>query len=387
MRDIGGYPGVSQAHLAVASNYSSPFLIGPPLCDELMALVEHMFSEEEAGIVRHLKPLRPRTASSLATATGRPLAEVKAVLDRLARDLHVILYFGKEGRERYTILPIVPGTFEMTMMRTSIDSLTPWHRRFARLFETLYETGYSVDYLRRSIDPVRYLPVGEAIQAQPMAFPSDRLEVILDRYDHFAVGLCQCRLVKELNDEGCGRMLETCTTVGDWAPAMVRRGLMRESTRNEVLEIKAAAEREGLVTWMVNEESGKHTSALCSCCGCCCAALRIVSEFNAPGFIAPPHFMPRTDQRECTCCEKCVEACPMKALSVTGEGDSRRLVHDAARCIGCGICVITCDTGALTLEEVPDYRKPPGNWATYFTRYLPGYLSNIWNITSSRRRT
>ena len=108
MRDLGGYPGISRAHLEVAKNYSSPILLGPPVCDELVALVEHMFSEEEAEIVRYLKPYRPRTAASLASATNRPLREVKPILDRLARDLHVIFYFGKEGKERYTILPIVP---------------------------------------------------------------------------------------------------------------------------------------------------------------------------------------------------------------------------------------------------------------------------------------
>jgi len=387
MRNTGDYPGVSLAHLAVAKNYSSPFILGPPVCDELVALIQHMFSEDEADIVRHLKPYRPRTAASLASATARPLHEVKPILDRLASDLHVIFYFGKEGKERYTILPLVPGTFEMTMMRTSTHTLTPWHTRFAQLFEALFETGFSVEYLKKPVNPVRYLPVGEAVQAQPQAYPSDRLEAILDRYDHFAVGLCQCRLIKDLNDEGCGKMLETCTVVGDWAPHMVKRGLMRQTTKQEVLEIKAAAEKDGLVTWMVNEESGKHTSALCSCCGCCCAALRTISEFNTPGFIAKPHFMPRIDHQSCTHCEKCVEICPMKALWLVEEGDSKRLVYDEARCIGCGLCTIACDSGAMTLHEVPDYRKPPGNWGVYLTKYIPGYLSNLLNILSSRRRS
>jgi hypothetical protein len=84
MRDIGDYPGVSQAHMAVAKNYSSILLIGPPMCDELVSMIEHMFTEEEAEVAHCLKPWRPMTAKKLATAAGRPLQEVEAMLDVLA---------------------------------------------------------------------------------------------------------------------------------------------------------------------------------------------------------------------------------------------------------------------------------------------------------------
>lgn len=386
MPEVGDYPGVSGAHLAVAKNYSSPLLQGPPLCDELLALVEHMFTDEEADIVQHLKPLRFKNSAGLAATTGRPRGEVETVLKRLALDKHVILSFGKEGRERYLIMPIVPGTFELTLMRTSADSVTPWDRRFASLFEDLFSTGYYLDYIDKPIDSVRYLPVGEFIKTEPMALPSDRLEEILERYDNFAVGVCQCRLTKNMSGEGCGRMLETCTAVGPWAPVMVRRGQMREVSMRDVLEIKAQAESEGLVTWMMNEESGRFSSALCSCCGCCCDALRSITEFNTPGIIAPPHFMPRINQESCNACGKCVKACPMGALRLLEEGGQNRLVTIPERCIGCGLCSVTCPQGAISMQEVPDYRKPPGGYATYFARYLPNIVHNVWKVWSARRR-
>jgi NAD-dependent dihydropyrimidine dehydrogenase PreA subunit len=386
MPQVGGYPGVSRAHLAVANNYSSPLLQGPPLCDELLALVEHMYTDEEADVVQHIKPLRFRKATALAAATGRPRREVEAVLRRLAHEKHVILCFGKERGERYMIMPIIPGTFEMTLMRTSADSVTPWDRRFATLFEALFSTGYFMEYVDKPTDSLRYLPIGEFIKAEPMALPSDRLEVILERYDNFAVGVCQCRLSKDLSGEGCGRMLEACTAVGDWAPAMVSRGQMREVSMQDVLEIKAQAESEGLVTFLMNEESGRFTSALCSCCGCCCGALRSITEFNAPGMIAPPHFMPHIEQKSCTVCGKCVKACPMGALHIREEGGQSRLVKSPERCIGCGLCSVACPEGAVAMREVPDYRKPPGGHASYFARYLPNIVHNVWKVYSSRRR-
>ena len=164
----------------------------------------------------------------------------------------------------------------------------------------------------------------------------------------------------DLTGEGCGRMLEVCTIVGEYVPAMIQRGFIKSASKRDVIEVKAAAEREGLVTWMVNEESGKYTSGLCSCCGCCCNALRTVTQLNAPGLIAPPHFVPDIDRSQCTLCEKCVKACPMGALVCSGTGDGKTLVYKAERCIGCGLCAVSCDANALTMVEAPDYRKPPG---------------------------
>lgn len=154
----------------------------------------------------------------------------------------------------------------------------------------------------------------------------------------------------------------------------------------DVLEIKAQAESEGLVTFVINEESGRFSSGLCSCCGCCCGALRSITEFNTPGMIAPPHFMPHIELKACTVCGKCVKACPMGALHISEEVGQSHLVKSPERCIGCGLCSVVCPEGAIAMREVPDYRKPPGGHASYLARYLPNMVSNVWKVWSSHRR-
>jgi len=383
---VGDYPGVSKAHLDMVKTYASPLLVGPPVSDELVALVEHMFTEEEAEIARHIKPWRPKTAASIAAADGRPLEEVKEILHRLAHEKYVLISFGEGDKERYIVLPILPGTFEHVLVRKSPDSATPWHKRFAELYEALYDTGFSTLYSSKPVNAVRYLPVGEAVKAIPMALPSDRLEDIMDHYRDFAIGVCQCRLSKQLVGEGCGKMLETCTVMGDFAPALVKEGRMRQASKRDVLEVKAAAEKEGLVTWMMNDESVKFFRCSCSCCGCCCGALRQISEFNAPGFIAPPHFMPRVELQACKYCGKCAEACPMKAMAVSGEGEAKQHIHRQERCIGCGLCVVACPNGALAMREVPDYREPPASFPAYLAKYGRNYVINGFKVWSERRR-
>ena len=389
MRTIGDYPGVREATMAVARLYSSTLLLGPPMCDELVALVEHIFTEEEAEIVRHLKPLVPMSARRLSKAAGRPLRDVEDILEKLANEKYILVSFGKERRRLYTVMPIVPGTFESVLLRKSADSVTPWHVRFAELYEDLYATGFLADYYHKPMDSVRYLPVGEALQAQPMALPSDRLENILDRYHNFAVGVCQCRLTKQLVGDGCGKPLEVCTVMGDMAPTLVEQGRMRPVGKSEVLEIKRAAEKEGLVTWIMNEESGKFTNCSCSCCGCCCGAMRTVTQFNTPGFIAPPHFMPRIDRQTCTSCGKCSKVCPMGALNVFalgGKEGEKHLLHKSERCIGCGLCVVACPEKALTLKAVDDYQEPPRGWPSYLAKYARNLLVNNLKVRSQRRR-
>jgi electron transport complex protein RnfB len=379
-KKISDYPGVPAPYLDVAKMYSNPLLMGPPICDELMALVEHLYTEEEASLVRHLTALPGKTAAVVAVDEHRPVEEVRPILERLALEKFVLFSSGTGDKKRYYLLPLMPGAFEMVLVRTSLDTLTDWHRRFAELMEALYETGYFVDYAEHSASTVRYLPVGETIEAHPMALPSDRLAEILDRYQVFAVGLCQCRMTQEIVGKGCGRSMENCVGFGDAAELLIRNGKMRQAEKREVLEIKAEAQAAGLVSFIMEMELGKSTSgASCSCCGCCCGALRTISEFNVPGMIAPPHFMPKVDLTHCTYCGKCAKSCPMGAMVVDTKGKSHQ--HLSERCIGCGLCAVACDRQhAIQMEATPKYREPPRGLLSTLLRIAPNYLHSAWSV-------
>ena len=83
-RKLSDYPHVPSVYHDVARRLSSPARMGPPICDELMALVQHLFTEEEAGVVRHLGLLSGRRAAELARAEHRPVDQIQPILDRLA---------------------------------------------------------------------------------------------------------------------------------------------------------------------------------------------------------------------------------------------------------------------------------------------------------------
>lgn len=375
-RKASDYPHISKDYLEAAKKLGSPFILGPPICDELIAFVQHLFTEEEASVVRHMAPLKGKSAATIAKAAHRPIEEIEPILNRLAFDLRAIACSGPDERRKYSLIPITGGIFEMVLISYSLDTLTDWHRRFIDLFEALFETGYTLDYNNTLAPLVRYLPIEKAIEGHPMALPTDKLAVVLDQFDTFGVGNCQCRMVMESQGRGCGKPLGNCLIMGEWAETGIERGYLKSVSKQSALEIKREAEANGLVNWMMNVQASKGQSS-CSCCGCCCHAMRSVREFNSPGFTAPPHFLPKFDLQKCTYCGKCAKDCPMGAITVDMKAKTHS--YSKARCIGCGLCKLACDSKkAVTIEAVPHYKMPYKSWYSYLFHSIPGFAKLTW---------
>jgi Pyruvate/2-oxoacid:ferredoxin oxidoreductase delta subunit len=68
------------------------------------------------------------------------------------------------------------------------------------------------------------------------------------------------------------------------------------------------------------------------------------------------NYLPQVDEALCNGCTKCVNACPVEAMSLVSANDphhpnrKKALVNEDI-CLGCGVCVRTCSRQALALRR------------------------------------
>jgi len=340
-----------------------------PVPDSLVEMVTFLFTEEEAEVLNALS-LYPKPAWAIARKMGRPIREIKPVLDSLAERVF-ILSIAVRGIRLYCFLNMLPGVFEFQMMRVHRDRLDDWGRRFAALFQDCYDEF--TDWLKdavggRELHFIRAIPIEQSIDMSlgvVAAHASDRFSELLDRNKSFClVNVCVCRYEKDLIGQSCGRSQHVCSAMGWFADLAIEKGFARRVSKEEFMEAKLLAAEEGLVNMVDNF---RDPTMVCSCCGCCCEALRVINKFNAPNLIIQSHFETTVDAEKCKGCKTCEKICPMHAIEVKG----KTAVVDYRRCIGCGVCVSKCRNRALSLQARSDY-KPPAESVVEFVadRYL-----------------
>ncbi len=342
--------------------------------DSLVKLVAITFTEEEAEIVSALYGgMLP--AWSVARKVKRPVREVKPILKSLAERVLVGSLDTKVGTA-YTFLPLLPGIFESQII-LSRGREDEHIKEFARLFEEVYEEILS--WIKPKIQHKdlrwgRIIPIEHALNVTPganvLAFSTDKYSEMVERNNSFCLmDRCACRQEKIFIGEGCGKPLDVCSAMGWLADIAIEKGLARRVSKEEFLEAKTRAVEAGLVNMVDNMENPLQ---VCSCCGCCCSALRVLTQFNIPTVVVQSHFEAQVNGESCVGCGTCVTFCPMKAVTLKGEQAS----IDYTRCIGCGVCVVKCPQSAIILRERKTYQPPARTPAEFaLNRYfeIKGY--------------
>ena len=95
-------------------------------------------------------------------------------------------------------------------------------------------------------------------------------------------------------------------------------------------------------------------------------------------------FEPHPSAEKCTACGRCVQWCPVAAMSI---GPDRVAVVDRELCYGCGECVAACPYGAIAIEWKTEEAAIQEKIAEHVAGVLAGkpnktiYLSFITNVT------
>jgi ferredoxin len=144
--------------------------------------------------------------------------------------------------------------------------------------------------------------------------------------------------------------MNICMTFGGTADSLIRHGYARRVEAAEGMDLLGEAHANRLVQFGENVQ--RDVAFICNCCGCCCEAMIAARRF---GRLAPVHttsYEPHVDAALCNGCAKCVDACPVEAMTLVSANDPhkprrRRAELDTALCLGCGVCTRVCPTDGL----------------------------------------
>ncbi len=349
-----------------------------------LEILRRIYSPEDAEMALELRPF-PETAAAIARRLGEPEETVRRRLEAMV-DRGQIGGLVFRGRRCYCLLPFVVGIYEMQLPRLD--------RELAELFE-----AYG-PYLARALGGhppglARVVPVSRRLDARATVLATDDLRRMLERARSFEVADCICRREKELLGEPCTHTMETCLAFSpepDAYDGRPRGG--RVISRDEAMALLDAAEEEGLVHCTYNVERAQMF--VCNCCSCCCGFLRLLTEHHTPHGLVRSNWVATVAADECAACGLCADTrCPVEAIVPADDGEAYRVLPH--RCIGCGVCTVTCPTGAVRLEPRPPHERtvPPRDiveWSVERIRsrfpvrgaILKGWLA--WHRAVSRDR-
>jgi Pyruvate/2-oxoacid:ferredoxin oxidoreductase delta subunit len=332
-------------------NRLDQFPLGAPPHESLDGILQELFTPEEAAIAAQL-PQLPAPLPDVAASLGLQVGDLRSVCERLA-DRGLVFATVKDGVPFYSLLPLVPGIFEMQFMKAEH---TPRAMRLAQLFNTYYYAGWGRSLTRTATPFPRVVVVERQIPSGIEVFPYEKVSEIVRGARSVALANCYCRHEANLLGHGCGAPLEVCMIFGRFADFCAERGFARKVGVEEAMEALDWAEKAGLVHCTDNCQ--ERVNFICNCCGCCCGILRGITHLKRPTAVATSAYIVSFKVEECSACGACLDRCQVKAIAQTDTG----VTVDLGRCIGCGVCNLDCPAGALTMERRPSPPSVPKNW-------------------------
>jgi ferredoxin len=348
------------AHRTLRNSYSNltarlnRFPQGAPESDLLFKILKIIFTEKEAELVSTL-PIKPFTVVKAARIWKMDILLAQKFLDQLA-DKAILVDVQQNGISVYTLPPPMAGFFEFSMMRYRKDidqkTLAELFYQYMNVEEDFIKELFThgETQLGRTFVNEHALPDDEAL----IVLDYERASEVIQTASNMGIGVCYCRHKMEHLDLACDAPMDICMTFNSSAESLIKSGFARSVDKKEGMDLLQLAYDSNLVQF--GENVRKRVNFICNCCGCCCEAMIAQRRFSALNPIHTTNFLPEINESDCTGCGKCVNICPVEAMTLISANDpkksNRKIAKlDADICLGCGLCVRVCPTNAIKLKQ------------------------------------
>ncbi|MEN6351736.1 MAG: (Fe-S)-binding protein, partial [Syntrophomonas sp.] len=219
--------------------------VGVLINDTLMEIIQRLYTESEAVLGSRF-PMVPMKIERIAQITGISPEQLKPLLDSMA-DKGLVMDFPRRDTTFYMLAPMVIGFFEYTFMRVRSDVDM---KELAELFNSYFNdekarkefSGIDTRMMRTLVYE-RLIPV--AVETEVLTY--ERASEIIRKAGGGVLSLCACRHKASHLGKACEAPLEVCTSFGNAAEWIIRRGMGRPATIEELIQVLDRTEELGLV--------------------------------------------------------------------------------------------------------------------------------------------
>jgi len=358
------------AHNTIKSGYSrlvdrlNRYPQGAPPSELLFKILEILFSEKEAALVS-LLPIKPFTAKKAGRVWKKDPAGAQKILDNLA-NRGILVDIDRNGESIYALPPPMAGFFEFSLMRVRKDID---QKILSELFYQYLnvEEDFILELFTRGDTQLGRTFVHEPVLSNENALhvlDYERATEVIKSASHIGIGVCYCRHKMLHLDRACHAPLDICMTFNNAASSLIKHDIARQVDVSECLDLLRQAYEHNLVQF--GENVRRQVNFICNCCGCCCEALIAARRFAILDPIHTTNFIPDVDEEKCVGCGRCVDICPVEAMTLVSSNHPGNPKRKHARlnenlCLGCGLCVRSCTQDHIRMKSRPERVITPLN--------------------------
>lgn len=320
---------------------------GQEISKAFLAFLKLVYAPEQAQIIQHLQmPYKFMTAAQVAEASGKEEAEVKKILDAVSQKAAII------GLNNMYSLPMIPMLLNNHQFYTEMK---PDDLQAAKLYQQFFiKEGYYKYYESgaKGTPIMRVIPVQRAIAASQKVLDTEEAHKIIESCPNIAMVPCPCRTrTEKLGIRECkdSNPIGACLMLNMSALFFEKAGLGKMVSADQAIKYFDQMQDLGLVGITENYSNNPGHEVICLCCQCCCSQVRGRTRWENPLAVAPSNFVAEAND-DCILCGKCEDRCFFGAISQ--DENLSRAIADPEKCIGCGVCTITCEQDALRLKRV-----------------------------------